>query len=349
MYAVILLNAVTLTFARPARSAILPQLVPGKMFNNAVTWNATIFETSSMIGPGIGGLILGKGGAASAYIFNAAMLVACAVLTTQFPDVAIRRWKDPEQRDTPTGAAAPDPNIRLEYEPRGDPPETGVFTALWAGVAFVFSSRLLLATMTLDLFAVLLGGAMYLLPVFASDILKVGAVGYGWLRMAPSVGAIGMALILAHRPPMKHAGRAMLLAVAGFGAATLVFGLSRSFWLSMVMLVLTGAFDNISVVVRHTLVQLLTPDAMRGRVSAVNQVFIGSSNELGGMESGLTAAWLGPVGSVLLGGIGTIVTVVAVAAFSPRLRRLGRLDEISADANTRAEAITESPAAPATA
>jgi MFS family permease len=181
------------------------------------------------------------------------------------------------------------------------------------------------------MFAVLLGGAVYLLPVFASDILHVGATGFGWLRAAPSVGAVTMAMFLAHRPPMRRAGRALLLAVAGFGAATIVFGLSRNFWLSFVMLILAGAFDNISVVVRHTLVQLLTPDAMRGRVSAVNQVFIGSSNELGGMESGLTAAWWGPVASVVVGGIGTIVTVLAVALFARDLRQLGRLDELSPD------------------
>jgi MFS family permease len=187
--------------------------------------------------------------------------------------------------------------------------------------------------MTLDLFAVLLGGAVYLLPVFAKDILHVGATGYGWLRAAPSIGAMSMALILAHRPPMRHAGRALLIAVAGFGVATLVFGLSNSFWLSFAMLILTGAFDNISVVVRHTLFQLLTPDSMRGRVSAVNQVFIGSSNELGGMESGLTAAWWGPVRSVVFGGIGTLVTVTLTALLSRPLRKLGRLDEIRVDEN----------------
>src|SRR5439155_20270666 len=205
------------------------------------------------------------------------------------------------------------------------------FRSLLAGVSFVFKRKLLLATMTLDLFAVLLGGAVYLLPIFAKDILHVGATGFGWLRAAPSFGAVTMALVLAHRPPMQRAGRALLLAVAGFGIATIIFGLSKDFWLSFAMLVLTGAFDNISVVVRHTLVQMLTPDAMRGRVSAVNQVFIGSSNELGGLESGLTAAWWGPVASVVVGGIGTLVTVLLVAFYSPGLRRFGRLDEARAE------------------
>lgn len=301
MYGVILMNAVTLTFARPARAALLPGIVPLSIFNNAVTWNATSFELSSMLGPAIGGAIVGFGGSTTAYLLNGVMLVACAVLTTRFPDVKTERRKS----------------------------EAPGFDALLAGVRFVWGRKLLLATMSLDLFAVLLGGAVYLLPIFAKDILHVGATGFGWLRAAPSIGAMTMALVLAHRPPMKHAGRTLLIAVAGFGAATLVFGLSRSFWLSFAMLILTGAFDNISVVVRHTLFQLLTPDSMRGRVSAVNQVFIGSSNELGGMESGLTAAWWGPVASVVFGGIGTIVTVVVTSLFSRELRKLGRLDEIT--------------------
>jgi MFS family permease len=320
MYGVILLNAVTLTFARPARSALLPQLVPAPVFNNAVTWNASVFEVSSMMGPAIGGILVAYAGAPVAYLINAVLLVGCALLSTRFPDVPIQRSK--KEREAPG------------------------FAALLAGVAFVFERKLLLATLSLDLFAVLLGGAVYLLPVFAKDILNVGAVGYGWLRAAPSIGAVTMALVLAHRPPMRHAGRALLLAVTGFGAATLVFGISKNFWLSFVMLIITGSLDNISVVVRHTLVQMITPDAMRGRVSAVNQVFIGSSNELGGFESGLTAAWWGPVASVIFGGIGTIVTVLAVSFFSAPLRKLGRLDHLSpeTDAPHKKESPATSPA-----
>jgi MFS family permease len=158
--------------------------------------------------------------------------------------------------------------------------------------------------------------------------LHVGAVGFGWLRAAPSIGAITMAMLQAHRKPMRRAGRTLLIAVAGFGVATIIFGLSKNFWLSFAMLILTGAFDNISVVVRHTLVQMLTPDPMRGRVSAVNQVFIGSSNELGGMESGLTAAWLGLVPSVVIGGIGTLIVVAGAALIWPEMRNLGSLQEI---------------------
>ena len=192
---------------------------------------------------------------------------------------------------------------------------------------FVFAHEFLLPALTLDLFAVLFGGATYLLPLFATDILKVGSFGFGLLRTAPSVGAVLMAIIIAHRPPMQHAGRAFLLAVVGFGAATIVFGLSNNFFLSMAMLFLTGAFDNISVVVRHTLVQMMTPDSMRGRVSAVNQVFIGSSNELGGMESGFTAKWFGLVPSVVLGGIGTIVVVTLIAIRWPKLRQIRSLQQ----------------------
>ena len=177
----------------------------------------------------------------------------------------------------------------------------------------------------MDLFAVLLGGATYLLPIFASSILKCGPLGFGWLRAAPAIGAVVMAMIIAHRPPMKHAGRSMLIAVAGFGVATIFFGISKSFWISLIMLFLTGVFDNVSVVVRHTLVQLMTPDEMRGRVSAVNNVFIGASNELGGFESGVSAALLGLVPSVVIGGIGTLLVVGVVALVWPQVRKFGPL------------------------
>jgi MFS family permease len=190
---------------------------------------------------------------------------------------------------------------------------------LLAGLHFVFNTKLLLAAITLDLFAVLLGGATALLPVYAKDILHVDALGFGFLRAAPAIGATLMALALAHRPPLRKPGQAMLLAVAAFGVATIVFGLSENFWLSLLMLALTGAFDNISVVVRGTLMQTLTPDDMRGRVGAVNIVFISSSNELGAFESGMTAKLFGTVVSVVGGGIGTIAVVIASAFIWPSL------------------------------
>jgi MFS family permease len=198
--------------------------------------------------------------------------------------------------------------------------------SLVAGFGYVRRNTVLLAAMTLDLFAVLLGGAVALLPIFAKDILRVGPVGLGWLQAAPSLGAILMALTTTHLPPMKKAGKTLLWAVAGFGIATVVFGISRSFWLSMLMLFLTGAFDNISVVIRHTLVQVLTPDEMRGRVSAVNGMFINASNELGRFESGVLAAFTGPIAAVVIGGAGTLAVVAFSALKWPELRRVGMLD-----------------------
>jgi MFS family permease len=310
MFGIILANAVALAFARPARQAYLPQLVPGDIFSNAVTWNSTTFELASITGPAIGGAIiyLARSGVEAALLISGVCLGICFILTAFLPGF---------------GPAS-----------RG---ERASFKNLLAGIRFVFSQKVLLATMTLDLFAVLFGGATYLLPFFAKNLLHVGSLGFGLLRAAPSIGAVTMALLIAHLPPMKRAGRAMLLAVIGFGLATIGFGLSRWFWFSMLMLFLTGAFDNISVVVRHTLVQLFTPDSMRGRVSAVNLVFIGASNELGGFESGLTAAMMGLVGSVVFGGIGTLVVVGIVALVWPQVVRLGALRDIKPTAPPEAD------------
>lgn len=299
MYVALGLGAVAGVLGRPARLAMMPQLVPPEMFASAVAWRMSVSQISTVIGPAVGGLICAWSVPAAYFISagGAAALVCCLAGLHVRPS-AVR-----------TG-------------PRPSP-----LASLAEGFAFLWRTRMLLAIMALDMFAVLLGGAVYLLPVFAKDILHVGAAGLGLLRAAPGVGALCMALVLAHLPPMKRAGRNLLLAVAGFGAATIVFGLSRSFWLSMAMLCLTGAFDNVSVVVRHTLVQMLTPDEMRGRVSAVKSVFIGSSNELGGLESGVVAHFWGPVVSVVSGGIGTILVVCGATGLVPPLRRLGALDE----------------------
>src|SRR5215471_11643446 len=207
---------------------------------------------------------------------------------------------------------------------------------LITGFRFVFASRIILGTITLDLFAVLLGGATALLPVYSKDILHAGPAGLGLLQAALPTGSVLCALILAHRPPLQKAGRTLLWAVAIFGLATIIFGFSRWFWLSLPMLFLCGFVDNISVVVRHTLVQLLTPDEKRGRVSAVNSLFIGTSNELGGFESGFIAQIFGPamgnaiatgaIISVVSGGVGTLLVVLAVAAIWPQIRHFGRLD-----------------------
>jgi MFS family permease len=304
IYGLMLVGNSGATFGRPARSALMPQLVPIHVFANAVTWNSSIFETASMAGPAIAGFILRRS-VTHAYLFTAACWCAAMFAIFFLPEKPIPRTNN-GARNMPT------------------------FSDLIAGVRFVLRSKLMLGAMTLDMFAVLLGGCTFLLPIFAQR-LGVGAVGFGWLRAAPSIGALTMAMLIAHTPPFQRAGRALLVAVAGFGCATIVFGLSSNYTLSFAMLVLAGAFDNVSVVVRHTLIQLLTPDAMRGRVSAVNQVFIGSSNELGGLESGLTAAWLGPVASVVIGGVGTILVVLGVATIWPQVRRLGSLRDIRAE------------------
>jgi hypothetical protein len=197
-----------------------------------------------------------------------------------------------------------------------------------AGAEFIWRKKVILGASSLDLFAVLLGGATTLLPIYADKILHVDAIGFGWLRAAPSVGAFSMAMMLAHRAPLRRPGRALLWAVAGFGTAIVAFGLSSWFWLSLVALFFTGAFDNVSVVIRQSLVQLLTPDALRGRVTSVNQIFIGSSNEIGALRAGLMAALFGPVTAVVAGGIGTILVVVAVARTVPALRTLPSLDKL---------------------
>jgi len=306
MYGVLLLSASMLAICGPARSSLLTQIVPMDLFSNAATWSSSCFQIASMAGPAIAGLIISIGtitlGHRSfptlplAYVIDAGCGVCFAALLA---GVGLR------------------PAVR-----RGEPASV---QTLLAGIHFVQQNKIILATITMDLFAVLLGGATYMLPLFATDVLHVGAAGFGWMRAAPAIGAFGMALVIAHLPPMKKAGRNLLLAVAGFGVATIVFGLSRSFPLSLVMLLLTGAFDNISVVVRSTLVQVLTPDSMRGRVSAVNNVFIGASNELGGFESGLAARMIGLIPSVVAGGIGTIVVVLSVAGVWPQVRKFGSL------------------------
>jgi len=299
IYAIMMLGNSGATFGRPARSALMPQLVPSSNFANAVTWNSSIFEVASVVGPMIGGLLCALS-IPLAYLCSAACWLVTIALVKALPN------KQPPQRsDRPV--------------PR--------FSDLIAGVKFVWQTKMLLGAMTLDMFAMLLGGCTFLLPIFAQR-LGVEALGFGLLRSAQSIGAIGMAIVIAHTPPFRRAGRALLTAVAGFGVVTIVFGLSTNFILSFVMLVFSGALDNVSVVIRHTLIQMLTPDKMRGRVSAVNQVFIGSSNEIGGLESGLTAWAVGPVASVVIGGIGTILVVLGVAAIWPQVRQLKSLSHL---------------------
>ena len=299
VYPCLLLAGVARAFSAPARSSLLPQVVPPEELGNAVTWNSSGWQFANVAGPAVGGAVIAVmgGRAATSYVLAALCALTCIVLL--FP-------------------------VRPRYGSSRRAPARSV-ASLFAGVRFVWRTELLLAAITLDLFAVLLGGATALLPIYAQDILHVGAVGLGWLRAAPALGAFLMALSLAHRPPLRRPGRALLTAVAGFGAATIVFGVSGNFWLSFAALAATGALDNVSVVVRGTLMQTLTPDEMRGRVAAVNSVFISSSNELGAFESGATAALFGPVISVVGGGVGTILVVLLVTARWPRLLGLGPL------------------------
>ncbi len=297
VYLCLFIVGVGRAFSAPARWSLIPSVVPETALSNAVTWNSSGWQVASMLGPTLGGVVIAvTSRAGGAYVLAALCSVTCSVLVA---------------------------GMRLRPAPRRRVPTT--FRSLLAGVRFVWATPLILATITLDLFAVLLGGATALLPIYARDILAIGPTGLGWLRAAPSVGALVMALTLAHRPPLRRAGRALLWSVAGFGVATVVFGLSRDPLLSFVMLALTGALDNVSIVVRGTLVQLLTPDEMRGRVSAVNTIFIVTSNELGAFESGMTAWLFGPVVSVVGGGIGTVLVVIAVALRWPQVLRLGPL------------------------
>jgi MFS family permease len=298
IYFCLFLAGVARTFLWPASSAFLPHLISRRDFSRAVTWSSGSFQLSSVGGPAAGGALIAlTHHAAPVYAFNTAAALICLTLIS-----CVRRRHTVAVKEKMTVGR------------------------LVVGFQFVFASPIILGTITLDLFAVLLGGATALLPVYAKDILNAGPTGLGFLQAALPTGSLLCALMLAHRPPLQKAGRAMLLAVTGFGLATIAFGFSRWFWLSFLMLFVCGAMDNISVVVRHTLVQLLTPDEKRGRVSAVNSLFIGTSNELGGFESGLVAYWFGPVFSVVSGGIGTIFVVLAVAAIWPQIRKYGRLD-----------------------
>ena len=293
-------------YQMPASQALLPLLVPSAQWPRAMALASSALQVAIIGGPALGGLAY-AGGAALVYgltAFGFAVALACVLGLAPRP---------------PTGVAAP-----------------RSAASLLAGLRFIASRPLLLGAVSLDLFAVLLGGAVALLPIFARDILQAGPGGLGLLRAAPAVGALGMSLALARWPVQRRNGAWLLGSVAAFGATMVVFGLSTSLWLSLAALVVSGAADMINVVIRQTLVQLATPDAMRGRVSAVNSVFIGASNQLGEFESGATAAWLGPVASVVWGGVGTGLVVLAWAGLFPALARHDRLAPAPADKGAQA-------------
>ncbi len=297
IYLVLVLLGVVRCFNWPASRALLPQLVPPEYFSKAVAWNATTFQAATILGPAIGGVLYAATQGPSVVYGTATAASAIALLATL--------------------------RIRSQTQPR--PAEQMSLRTVMAGFRYVWREKLVLGSISLDMFAVLLGGAVALLPVYASEILKTGPWGLGILRSAPGVGAAAMAIFLAKRPIQRRAGAIMLWCVAGFGVFTILFGTSTSFPLSLLALLLVGASDMVSVIIRATLVQFATPDEMRGRVNAVDMLFIGASNELGEFESGLTAHWFGTVPAVVLGGVGTLVVIGIWAWVFPELRRADQL------------------------
>jgi len=300
IYVVLLLLGVVRCFNWPASRALLPQLVPAEYFSKAVAWNASLFQAATILGPSIGGILYALVGGPSIVYATATAGSAIALLAS----------------------------LRIHATPQSRPAEEMSFHTVMAGFRYVWREKVVLGSISLDMFAVLLGGAVALLPVYASDILRTGPWGLGLLRSAPGVGAAMMALFLAQRPIRGRAGWIMLICVAGFGVSTIVFGVSRSLALSLVALFIVGATDMVSVIIRATLVQIATPDEMRGRVNAVDMLFIGASNELGEFESGLTAQWFGTVHAVVLGGLGTLIVIALWAWLFPDLRNADKLHSI---------------------
>ena len=276
--------------------ALLPGLVEADIFPRATAWSTSATQTAAIVGPAVGGALY-VAGPTVVYAAAAGLLVGAGFLVTAI------------KLQSPIGERKP-----------------ATLRSVFAGITFIRSRPIIFGAISLDLFAVLLGGATALLPAFARDILAIGPAGLGFLRAAPSIGAVAMSFILAQYPLRRKVGRTMFLAVAIFGLGTIVFGLSRSFLLSLAALILLGGADVLSMVIRSALVQLRTPDEMRGRVSAVNSLFVGTSNQLGEFESGLTASWFGIVPAVLIGGVGTIVVVLLWSRLFPALARADRLD-----------------------
>jgi MFS family permease len=303
IYAVLLMNGTVRAFNAPAAQSFLPLILPRSVFPNGVTWNSSAFQVSTIAGPMVGGILYGVTGS-PIWVYGTAMLAYLA------------------------GAWA---LSRVKPAAREPKQITDMKENVLAGLRYIWHNKLVLGAMSLDLFAVLLGGAVALLPVYAREILKVGAVGLGFMRSAPGLGAVLTSVTIAHWPLRRRAGLAMFWCVFAFGLFTVIFGLSRNPALSLIMLLLLGGADTISVIVRSTMIQMSTPDAMRGRVSAVNMVFIGASNEVGQFESGVTAEWFGAVPAVVMGGVGTIAIVCLWAWMFKSLRTLDRLDTIKTE------------------
>jgi MFS family permease len=303
IYGILVLIGVVRSFNGPVSRAILPQLVPQHHFPSAVAWTSSVYQAATILGPAAGGVTYAAfHGPAFVYGASAAAATVAALATMQIKTTPKTRSREPVNRDS-----------------------------MLAGFRYIWREKLILGSISLDLFAVLLGGAVALLPVYAREILQTGPWSLGLLRSAPALGAATMALTLAYRPMRRNAGRTMLWCVAGFGAFTILFGISHSLVLSLIALVFVGATDMVSVIVRATLIQVHTPDEMRGRVNAVDMIFIGASNEFGQFESGLTAHWFGTVPAVVLGGIGTLVVTALWAWRFPELRNADRLTDVRRD------------------
>ncbi len=297
IYSVIFVSGIARGFLSPAFFSFMPQLVPRELYTNAVTWNSTLWETAAISGLAIGGLLYGIFGITTAYVIDVLLTFVGLVLVT-------------------TVSNKPLPPVTTE---------NGVAEKIKAGLRFVFNNKIILGAITLDLFAVLFGGAVALLPIFAKEILHIGPIGLGILRAAPSLGALIMAVYITHNPILKNTGKILLSCVAGFGICMILFALSTHFWLSLFLLIASGGFDCISVIIRTTLLQTLTPENIKGRVSAVNHIFVGSSNEIGMFESGVAARIMGTVPSVIFGGCMTLLVVGLTAWFAKSLRQLQKV------------------------
>jgi MFS family permease len=297
IYIPIFVSGIARGFLTPANFSFMPQLVPRPVFGNAITWNSTVWQTASISGLSIGGFLYGFVGVTRTYAVDVCLMLIALLLY-----VSIQ------------GKPLPEATLEL-----------GVREKILAGLRFVFKNQVILGALSLDLFAVLFGGAVALLPIFADAILHVGAQGLGILRAAPGVGAVVMAIYFFRNPLQSRMGKTLLGSVAGFGLCMILFALSTDFWLSLFLLVVSGAFDYVSVIVRSTLLQTLTPENMKGRVSAVNNIFIGSSNEIGAFESGVTAKFIGTIPSVIFGGCMTILVVFIIGWKATGLRRLQKV------------------------
>jgi MFS family permease len=294
LYGIIFISGIARGFYRPASFALMSQIVPRTLYAKSSAWNSTFWQSSDVAGAALGGIFIGYLGISLSYFI--AFVFACIGAKMVF-------------------------DIKARYKPALTTVKP-IWQSIGSGLRFVFKHQVMLGAMSLDLVAVLFGGAVALLPVFALDVLNVGAIEYGFLNAAPSAGAIITAIYLAYKPPVLKAGRNLIIAVAGFGVCMILFALSTNFYLSLLVLALSGLFDSISVVVRSSIMQMLTPDDMRGRVSAVNTMFIGSSNELGAFESGLMARLIGLVPSVVLGGGVAVIAALSSFKLAPKLRDL---------------------------